>query len=96
MAAFDRVEVGQVEQDQPAQGGLVLAVERALPDEALAWQHTDPVEQAVGGLERPHTQAWATPVVGRRTPTGDSFSRASALNRLDLPLPVLPARATTV
>ena len=36
------------------------------------------------------------PVVGRRTPTGDSLSRASALNRLDLPLPVLPASATTV
>jgi hypothetical protein len=37
-----------------------------------------------------------TPVVGRRTPTGDISNRASELNRLDLPLPVAPASATTV
>ena len=52
VAALDRVEVGQVEQHQPAQGGLVVAVQRALPDEALPRQHADPVEQPVGRLER--------------------------------------------
>jgi hypothetical protein len=35
-------------------------------------------------------------VVGRRTPTGDSGSPAILLKRLDFPLPVAPARATTV
>ena len=35
-------------------------------------------------------------VVGRRTPTGEIIRPASALNRLDLPLPVGPASATTV
>src|SRR5690606_26987514 len=41
-------------------------------------------------------QAWAAPVVGRRTPTGEIVRPARALNRLDLPLPVGPASATTV
>ena len=55
VAALDGVEVGQVEQDQPVQRGLVVAVEGALPDEALPGQHADPVEQPVGGFERtPH------------------------------------------
>jgi hypothetical protein len=36
------------------------------------------------------------PVVGRRSPTGESGSPAIRLNRLDLPLPVAPANATTV
>ena len=52
VAAFDRVEVGQVEQHQPAQRRLVVAVQRALPDEPLPGQHADPVEQPVGRLER--------------------------------------------
>ncbi len=52
VAALDRVEVGQVEQHEAAQRRLVVAVQRALPDEALPWQHADPVEQAVGRLER--------------------------------------------
>src|SRR5690606_7934253 len=42
------------------------------------------------------TQACAVLVVGRRTPTGEIIRPASALNRLDLPLPVGPASATTV
>ena len=95
--AFHRVEVGQVEQHQPAQRRLVVAVQRALPDEPLPWQHADPVEQPVGRARagprrRRARRRWSAGV----RPTGDSFSRASALNRLDLPLPVLPASATTV
>ena len=45
---------------------------------------------------RPHTQAVAHEVVGRRTPTADSSSSVSALKVDDLPEPVAPARATTV
>ena len=44
----------------------------------------------------PQTQAWAAPVVGRRSPTGDRSTPARALKMLDFPLPVAPARATTV
>ena len=47
-------------------------------------------------VRRPQTQACATPVVGRRTPDRRQLQPASALNRLDLPLPVAPASATTV
>ena len=35
-------------------------------------------------------------MVGRVTPGGEKFAPARALNRVDLPLPVPPARATTV
>jgi hypothetical protein len=52
---LDGVEVGQVEQHQPAQRRLVVAVECALPDEPVARQHADPVEQPVGALQvAPH------------------------------------------
>ena len=35
-------------------------------------------------------------MVGLVTPAGEKFAPDSALNRVDLPLPVPPARATTV
>ena len=41
-------------------------------------------------------KAYADPVVGRRTPAGERVTPAKPLKRLDLPLPVAPARATTV
>ena len=44
----------------------------------------------------PQTQAVAHDVVGRRTPTEESSTPASALNVDDLPEPVAPASATTV
>src|SRR5918994_2105722 len=44
----------------------------------------------------PHTHAVAHEVVGRRTPTAESSSPASALKVDDFPEPVAPARATTV
>ena len=44
----------------------------------------------------PHTQACECLVVGRITPAGEKEAPARALNSEDLPLPVPPARATTV
>ncbi|OPZ48100.1 MAG: hypothetical protein BWY91_03243 [bacterium ADurb.BinA028] len=44
----------------------------------------------------PHTAADGTEVVGRRAPIRATCSPTMALNRDDLPLPVAPARATTV
>ena len=43
-----------------------------------------------------HTQACASLVAGRVTPTGEKSAPDSRLNSADLPLPVPPARATTV
>jgi hypothetical protein len=40
--------------------------------------------------------AMGAAVVGRRTPVSEIATPASALNSADLPLPVAPARATTV
>ncbi|GAB3853705.1 hypothetical protein GCM10029963_45410 [Micromonospora andamanensis] len=48
---LDGVEVGQVEQDQPVQRRLVVAVEQALPHEPVAGQHTEPVEQSGATVE---------------------------------------------
>ena len=60
---------GRSSRTSPRSGGLVVAVERALPDEPLPGQHADPVEQpARRRPAAPQTQACATPVVGRRTP----------------------------
>src|SRR5665648_400195 len=44
----------------------------------------------------PQTAAVGVDVVGRRTPTWAISAPARTLNRLDLPLPVAPASATTV
>src|SRR5665647_1655373 len=44
----------------------------------------------------PQTAAVGSDVVGRRAPTWAISAPARALNRLDLPLPVAPASATTV
>jgi hypothetical protein len=44
----------------------------------------------------PHTQACASLVTGLVTPIAENSAPESLLNREDLPLPVPPARATTV
>src|SRR5207342_1661025 len=44
----------------------------------------------------PQTQAYASLVIGRTTPTGEKSALASRLKRDDFPLPVPPARTTTV
>jgi hypothetical protein len=44
----------------------------------------------------PHTQACGSLVNGRITPTAEKSAPAMVLNREDFPLPVPPAKATTV
>src|SRR5665648_335870 len=44
----------------------------------------------------PQTAAVGVAVVGRRAPTWETSAPTRSLNRLDLPLPVAPAGATTV
>src|SRR6185437_7642126 len=44
----------------------------------------------------PQTQAYASLVIGRTTPTGEKSALASRLKSDDFPLPVPPARTTTV
>src|ERR1035437_9550180 len=48
------------------------------------------------GGSLPQTAALGFDVVGRRAPTWVTSAAARTLNRLDLPLPVAPAKATTV
>src|SRR5450631_2448933 len=48
------------------------------------------------GDSLPQIAAVGFDVVGRRTPTWATSAPDSTLNRLDLPLPVAPAKATTV
>ena len=72
------------------------AVERALPDEPAVRRDAEPVEQPGGALRRSTRRRGRRRWSGRRTPTVDSSIPVSALNRLDLPLPVAPASATTV
>src|SRR5450631_4303852 len=48
------------------------------------------------GDSLPQIAAVASDVVGRRTPTRAISDPATTLKRLDLPLPVAPANATTV
>src|ERR1035437_248528 len=48
------------------------------------------------GDSLPQIAAVGFDVVGRRTPTWATSAPASTLNRVDLPLPVAPANATTV
>src|SRR5674476_1157364 len=48
------------------------------------------------GDSPPQTAALGFDVVGRRAPTRATSASARTLNRLDLPLPVAPANATTV
>src|SRR5450631_790566 len=47
------------------------------------------------GGSLPHAAALGFDVVGRRAPTCVTSAAARTLNRLDLPLPVAPAKATT-
>ena len=60
------------------------------------WRRGTPSQSRSAGFGSPQTDADAVAVVGRRRPTGESSSPASALNSDDLPAPVGPASATTV
>ena len=61
------------------------------------WRRCTPSQSSSGAAPSiPHTHACECLVVGRVTPGGEKFAPARALNSVDLPLPVPPARATTV
>ena len=64
---------------------------------AYRWRRCTPSQSSSGAAPCiPHTQACTCRVIGRVTPGGENVAPDSALNRLDFPLPVPPASATTV
>ena len=67
--------------------GLVTRCRRGAPSQSSSAARSWLVDQ---------TAACAVPVVGRRTPGGETSLPRKALNSDDLPLPVAPASATTV
>ncbi len=84
------VVIRQVEEHEAVEAGVAGALGQAMAALARASQSSS------GPASAPHVQADVVDVVGRRTPTVERSSPANALKSEDLPLPVAPARATTV
>src|ERR1700733_3028264 len=64
---------------------------------AYRWRRCTPSQSSSGAAPCiPHTQACTCRVIGRVTPGGENVAQDRALNSVDFPLPVPPARATTV
>ena len=64
---------------------------------ANRWRRCTPSQSSSGAAPcMPHTHACTCRVIGRVTPGGENVAPDRALNSVDLPLPVPPARATTV
>ena len=64
---------------------------------AYRWRRCTPSQSSSGAAPCiPHTHACTCRVIGRVTPGGENVAPDRALNSVDFPLPVPPARATTV